>query len=140
MDLIRKFTLLGALHWFGDGTVAQNTCGVAFALAFLVLHIRVWPYKAPEDNLFQLMCELHTFWIITMGFVLKTNLNTNSMTRGALDIVLVVSFVICVPLSFAMACILKSRRIGAEFRSLGMPRARELGGSQRARSTHPWYG
>ena len=118
----------------------QNTCGVAFALAFLVLHIRVWPYKAPEDNLFQLMCELHTFWIITMGFVLKTNLNTNSMTRGALDIVLVVSFVICVPLSFAMACILKFRRIGAEFRSLGMPRARELGGSQRARATHPWYG
>eukprot|EP01043_Picozoa_sp_COSAG02_P000327 COSAG02_NODE_6_length_64796_cov_76.792865_10_plen_1542_part_00 len=98
---LRKFALVGAMVLTGRGSVAQNVCATVLSCLFFAFHIKMWPMKTNEDNLFRASAELHIFWTITTAFVLRSDLEHEAVGKDFYDWCLVVSFWVCLPCAFA---------------------------------------
>ena len=66
--------------------------------------------KMSEDNILRATCEFHVFWTITTAFVMKSDLSHEKLDRSAYDYALLVTFVLCVPVTFCATMYSKYRR------------------------------
>ena len=57
VDLIRKLVLSGLIGLINPGTVFQSFCSVIFSLAFMVIHIKIWPYPSTSSNLLKFFAD-----------------------------------------------------------------------------------
>jgi len=64
VDMFRKLALVGVVLIVGRGTVAQLCAAIMIAFGFFAMHIKTWPYKVDQDNLFRAATELHVFIVI----------------------------------------------------------------------------
>ena len=53
MDMFRKLALVGVVLVVGRGTVAQLSTAIVLAFTFFAIHVKTWPYKIQQDNLFR---------------------------------------------------------------------------------------
>jgi ABC-type branched-subunit amino acid transport system substrate-binding protein len=53
MDMFRKLALVGLVLVVGRGTVAQLSTAIVLAFTFFAIHVKTWPYKIQQDNLFR---------------------------------------------------------------------------------------
>eukprot|EP01052_Picozoa_sp_SAG31_P045904 SAG31_NODE_8571_length_1428_cov_1.437171_2_plen_236_part_01 len=74
LDLVKKLLLTGLLLFMDRGSVSQAYCGGLISMAFMLVHIRAFPYVNFEHNLLKLATELCTFSILFTTLVLKINL------------------------------------------------------------------
>jgi len=110
VDMIRKMTLVGVVVLAGRGSVAQIAFGSVMSFLFFSLHVKIWPMKSHEDNMFRMAAELHVFWVITVAFVLKSDLTREIVKAEFYDWVLVISFAICIPIGFVVTVLSKLYR------------------------------
>ena len=113
LDMIRKLALVGIVVLVGRGSVAQIAFGSMLSFSFFALHVKVWPLKAYEDNLFRMTAELHVFWVITIAFVLKSDLTHENVKIEFYDTILVISFVLCIPCALVATVMTKLYRAQA---------------------------
>eukprot|EP01048_Picozoa_sp_COSAG05_P005948 COSAG05_NODE_368_length_10734_cov_4.853315_3_plen_1041_part_00 len=113
LDMIRKLSLVGVVVLVGRGSVAQIAFGSMSSFLFFALHVKVWPLKSYEDNLFRMAAELHVFWVITIAFVLKSDLKHESLKLQFYDTILIISFVLCIPCGLIATILTKIYRAQA---------------------------
>jgi hypothetical protein len=104
IDLLRKFCLVGLVVLAGRGSSAQIAAGNALSFGFFAAHMKFWPMKTDPDNYLRTSCEIHVIFTITVAFVLKGDLSHEIVQREFYDWLLIVSGIICVPVS-SLVCV-----------------------------------
>ena len=71
LDLIRKLVLSGMLVFVAPGTIIQSVCGIVVSYAFMLIHMRIWPYPHETTNWLKLFAEVQVFAVMVIGLVFR---------------------------------------------------------------------
>eukprot|EP01047_Picozoa_sp_COSAG01_P044160 COSAG01_NODE_3973_length_5478_cov_1.317531_2_plen_1348_part_00 len=104
LEILRKFILVGMMVLVGTGSVDQILCSAILCVAFMILQVNCNPYKIGLDNAFRLITEVQVFVTILVAFALR-----GSASNDLYNLILIVSFVICVPGALLVTFICKVR-------------------------------
>ena len=107
VDMLRKLTLIGLLVLVDRGSVAQICVAICISFFFFALHVKTWPYKAPEDNWLKASTEVALFITVLMAIVLRTDLQNEQVGEQFYDDLVVMSFVVLVPVALVIAIAVK---------------------------------
>ena len=114
MDMLRKLSLVGFVVLVGRGSVAQVAFGNMLSFGFFAAHMYCFPMKTKWDNWLRAAAEIHVFWTITIAFVVRNDLSHELVNEDAWGNILVVSLVLCVPVSYIVTLIGKWREISRD--------------------------
>ncbi len=71
LDMLRKFCLVGAVLFVPRGSAAQVLLAVLMSGAFLTWHVKQWPFKDTNDNIFRMFTEVHVFITFAVCLALR---------------------------------------------------------------------
>eukprot|EP01046_Picozoa_sp_COSAG06_P037898 COSAG06_NODE_4324_length_4366_cov_3.080853_1_plen_917_part_00 len=71
VDLYRKLVMTGLLTVITPGSVFQGYCSVMFSLTFMLLHVKMWPYKTRSKNVLKLFADIEVFLVSFTGLLLQ---------------------------------------------------------------------
>eukprot|EP01048_Picozoa_sp_COSAG05_P002284 COSAG05_NODE_90_length_20140_cov_25.117060_3_plen_264_part_00 len=125
VDMFRKLALVGLVLVVGRGTVAQLSIAIILAFGFFAAHVKCWPYKIHQDNLFRAATEVHVFIAIMAAQVMKNDLELETVQEGAYDWLLLLSFLVLIPLAFCVTVFSKVRFVISSLRDIDGDDARE---------------
>ena len=109
-DLLRKLVLVGLVLLVGKGTTLQVLVAVFFSAAFLVLHIKTWPFKDDADNCFRAASEVHVFITFVVCLALKGERERGGEDSGSYyDWYVFCTFVLLLPGGFLATIAFKLR-------------------------------
>ena len=108
-DMLRKFTLVGVVSVLGSGSAGQIAVGSMLAFAFSTWQVKAWPYKQSADNYLRTATEIEVFLLTMVAFVFISNdyVENKEEYDSTLDLFLMVSFVVLVPLAFIATIVSK---------------------------------
>lgn len=81
VDLVRKLFLSGVMSLIAKGTVFQNFCSVIFSMAFVMIHIKTWPYPFAPATLLKLFADLQVVLVALLGVALRFDDATLQLER-----------------------------------------------------------
>lgn len=109
VDCLRKLALLLVVDCLEKGTASQHIVCSATAFLFLMMHVKICPYKSTADNMFQAASETHIFWIITIAFLFKMDLARERLSKDFYGWLLLATFVAMIPVLFCAVVVWKFR-------------------------------
>ena len=111
VDMSRKFTIIALASLFGKGSVEQLFFTSFLSLAWMVVHVKEWPYRFVSDNWLKLSSELAIFGTIVVAMVHHTSTAHSSMF--VYDATLMTIYFGLVPVCLVAACASKLLRARA---------------------------
>jgi hypothetical protein len=82
LDLYRKLVLLGFLTVITPGSVFQGYCSVIFSLTFMLLHMKMWPYKTRSQNVLKLFADMEVFLVQFTGLLTQLDSERLSIKKS----------------------------------------------------------
>eukprot|EP01047_Picozoa_sp_COSAG01_P020513 COSAG01_NODE_1169_length_11408_cov_35.108056_3_plen_2198_part_00 len=125
VDMFRKLALVGIVLIVRRGSIAQLAAAILLAFVFFALHIKTWPYKQKDDNMFRAATELHVFIVILVALILQNDLRWELLTVDAYDYILFLSFFLLVPGAFLLTVYRKIRYVNSRVNKMAGVDARE---------------
>jgi hypothetical protein len=108
---VRKLALVGLVMLADQGSAEQIACAAALCMLFLGLQINYAPYKTQHDNCFRLVTEVPVLMALLLAVVLHSHDagEDANVSEATLDWALIISIIICIPVSLVTTIIMKFR-------------------------------
>ena len=136
-DMIRKLMLVGMLMVAGRGSVAQLFAAIVISFVSFSLQVQLMPYRHAEDNVLKAAVEVHIFLLVAIALVLKglrSEAGGETVPEAAYDVLLITSFVLCVPGAFVWAVSKKKATMEQALQQAGVTIADEQSVAARQRA------